>query len=65
MEYLCLRRLQGARAEFKSGVGLGSVKTVAFNWGFWHLGRFSAEYRRIFGELPSETRRNHHSRHRG
>lgn len=55
MEYLSLRRLQGARQDLKAGVGWGGVKTVALNWGFWHLGRFAAEYRRVFGELPSVT----------
>ena len=56
MEYLCLRRLHGARHELKCGMASVSVKTIAFRWGFWHLGRFSAEYRRVFGELPSTTR---------
>lgn len=28
---------------------------VANNWGFWHMGRFAADYRKFFGELPSET----------
>ena len=60
MKYLCLRRLQGVRQELRSGAASASIKTVAFQWGFWHLGRFSAEYRRLFGELPNETRRNHH-----
>jgi AraC-like DNA-binding protein len=55
MAYLSLRRLQGARQDLKAGVGWGGVKAVALNWGFWHLGRFAAEYRRVFGELPSVT----------
>jgi AraC-like DNA-binding protein len=33
------------------------VGTVAVRWGLYHLGRFSTEYRRMFGESPSETRR--------
>lgn len=33
-----------------------SVTDVAFRWGFTHLGRFSQEYRRRFGETPSETK---------
>lgn len=36
-----------------------SVTAIAARWGFVHLGRFSIEYRRRFGESPSETlRRN-------
>ena len=29
---------------------------VAHRWGFWHMGQFARDYRRLFGELPSETR---------
>jgi AraC family ethanolamine operon transcriptional activator len=31
------------------------VNDVANRWGFWHMGRFASDYRRQFGELPSET----------
>lgn len=34
-----------------------SVARIATEWGFTHLGRFSKEYRRRFGELPSKTLR--------
>ena len=27
----------------------------ANNWGFWHMGQFAKDYRRLFGELPSKT----------
>ncbi|MCV7427671.1 helix-turn-helix domain-containing protein [Mycobacterium montefiorense] len=30
---------------------------VAYQWGFGNLGRFSADYRREFGRLPSEVLR--------
>ena len=32
-----------------------SVTEIAMQWGFTHMGRFSIEYRRRFGESPSET----------
>jgi transcriptional regulator GlxA family with amidase domain len=34
-----------------------SVTEVALSWGFSHMGRFSQEYRKAFGERPIETRR--------
>jgi len=33
------------------------VADVANEWGFWHMGQFVADYRRRFGERPSETLR--------
>ncbi|RTL50150.1 MAG: AraC family transcriptional regulator [Rhodocyclaceae bacterium] len=32
-----------------------SVTKVALDFGFTHLGRFSAEYKQLFGEFPSDT----------
>jgi len=32
------------------------VADIAALWGFDHLGRFAGEYRRRFGETPSETK---------
>jgi AraC family ethanolamine operon transcriptional activator len=34
------------------------VQDLAHNYGFWHMGQFSADYKKLFGELPSETLRN-------
>lgn len=52
------QRLNGARREIlATDPGPGCVKRIALNWGFWHLGRFAAEYRRIFGENPAATLR--------
>lgn len=31
------------------------VKNIARDFGFWHMGRFSHEYKSLFGEAPSET----------
>ena len=54
--YLSARRLSGARRELQwQEIESTLVSDVAHRWGFWHLGRFSADYKRFFGELPSET----------
>ena len=34
-----------------------SVGDAGARWGFFHLGHFAADYRRLFGELPSQTAR--------
>lgn len=50
------QRLHGARqAILRSGPSPGGVKRIALEWGFWHLGRFSADYKAQFGELPTTT----------
>jgi AraC-like DNA-binding protein len=35
-----------------------TVQDVAAHWGFWHLGQFAQDYKRLFGELPSTTLRH-------
>ena len=53
----CLRvlRLNGLRRELLRGDRHASVADCAAHWGFWHLPRLAAEYRALFGELPSQT----------
>jgi AraC-like DNA-binding protein len=54
--YLRHQRLHGVRRTLKAAEPTsGIVKEVALDWGFWHLGRFSRDYRTFFGESPSET----------
>jgi AraC family ethanolamine operon transcriptional activator len=56
--YLRLLRLNGARRDLLgAGTRAQSVQDVQARWGFWHGSRFSAEYKRMYGELPSETLR--------
>ncbi|MFV2073945.1 MAG: helix-turn-helix domain-containing protein, partial [Thermoanaerobaculales bacterium] len=46
-----------ARRALRSATQPTLVTDVANSWGFWHMGQFAADYRRQFGELPSETLR--------
>lgn len=57
-KYLRAVRLNNARRDLKTpdGPDIG-VQDVAARWGFWHLGQFSLDYKRQFGELPSATLR--------
>ena len=48
-------RLKQARQMLESGNPDISVTGIAFKCGFGNLGHFAADYRRAFGELPSET----------
>lgn len=50
-------RLEQVRAELSRGVTGGSVGEAARRYGFTNLGRFTAAYRRRFGEGPMETAR--------
>jgi len=51
-----LARLNAARQELlRADIRSVSVTAVATRWGFYHFGRFSAAYRRLFGEVPSAT----------
>lgn len=50
--YLRAERLNGVRHMLREA---NSVTEAATHWGFWHFGHFSHEYKKMFGELPSET----------
>lgn len=52
------RRLEAAREDLLRADPANSVTSVALKWGFEHLGNFSGDYFRRFGEHPSETLRN-------
>lgn len=58
MTYLRGVRFDRAREELlRTSPDETTIGDVARRWGFAHLGRFSVDYRRRFGERPSETLR--------
>jgi AraC-like DNA-binding protein/tetratricopeptide (TPR) repeat protein len=50
-------RLNAVRRELQRPLGSGSIAEAALRYGFSHMGRFSQQYRRLFEEAPSTTRR--------
>ena len=55
MRYLRAARFKRVRDELRRLEPEQSVMDVATRWGFAHMGRFAVEYRRQFGESPSQT----------
>lgn len=59
VEYLRLVRLAEVRRQLTSGrPGTASVSQAALDAGFSDLGRFAAYYRKLYGEMPSQTRKS-------
>jgi transcriptional regulator GlxA family with amidase domain len=55
-QYLRCCRLGLAREALRQADPASrTVSDIAVRYGFFELGRFAGEYRRFFGELPSET----------
>ena len=54
--YLRIIALIAVRRELVDGPHLrDAVSRAATDWGFWHLSRFAAQYRALFGESPRHT----------
>ena len=56
-DYLKQARLNGVGAELLDPLSSRSIEAVARHWGFVNRGHFALDYRRTFGEQPSQTRR--------
>ena len=54
-EFINSQRLARVRRDLRSQPG--TITDIANQWGYWHMGQFARDYRRQFGELPSQTRR--------
>lgn len=57
-QYLTAVRLSGVRTALLEPSDSRSIGDLASLWGFWHMSKFSADYKRQFGELPSATRKH-------
>lgn len=57
--WLRATRLNGVRRSLKAARDdpRATVADIAARWGFWHLSHFAADYKLMFGELPSQTLR--------
>ncbi len=62
MQLVRQARMAEARATLETARPGASVTRVAHDCGFAHLGRFSVEYARHYGESPSQTLRRARAR---
>lgn len=53
LAYMRTLRLNGVRRQLRSQAG--SIGAAAYAWGFSHLSQFAQDYRKLFGERPSDT----------
>lgn len=54
--YTLIHRMNNVRKQLrKASQNKNTVSEIARQHGFWHMGQFSADYKKIFAELPSET----------
>ncbi|MPW30962.1 helix-turn-helix domain-containing protein [Agarivorans sp. B2Z047] len=56
-QYIQIIRLNQVRRALLNSQHQQTIAEVAFDYGFFHLGQFCRDYKRLFCETPSETRR--------
>ncbi|XAH26203.1 helix-turn-helix domain-containing protein [Xylophilus sp. GW821-FHT01B05] len=63
-DFLKAVRLNACRRHLReASTTAQTVQDVAAQWGFFHMGHFSQDYKLMFGELPSQTLRQPPTRH--
>jgi transcriptional regulator GlxA family with amidase domain len=55
MQFVRNARLKAVHDALLRAAADATVSAIASQWGVGHLGRFSVEYRKRFGEHPSRT----------
>lgn len=54
--YTLNHRLNNVRKKLRKAEPVtGIISEIAHQYGFWHMGQFSADYKKLFAELPSKT----------
>ena len=53
--YLKILRLNAAHRKLRDARGSVRIFDIAASLGFWHMGHFSADYKRMFGMTATET----------
>ena len=57
LAYMRSLRLNAVRRALRYGDGLRPISRIAYDWGFTHMSQFARDYKRLFGELPSDSLR--------
>ena len=54
--YILMHRMNSVRKQLrKANPKECTVSGIARQYGFWHMGQFGTDYKKLFAELPSET----------
>lgn len=53
--FIKLQRLNRVRTALYEAQPSAKILDFANQWDFWHMSQFARDYRRLFGELPSQT----------
>ena len=56
IQHLRISRLNGVRRALLLNSKNDNVLDIAAQWGFWHMSQFAKDYKKLFGERPSETK---------
>jgi len=62
-QFIHITRLNQIRREFQTSSEYRTVSDTAFDFGFFHLGQFCHDYKRLFGETPLQTMKQHKVTH--
>lgn len=53
--FLKMMKLNAVRRMLQYSSTQMTISDIAAHWGFWHLSQFAVDYKRLFGESPSQT----------